>query len=495
MRALIAFLGARPERLASLRVHLPALLTIADDDKDEWVQVVSGLVRRKLLPGETDTLGSGGSGDNSAEATTQDPAIYSSAVLSKTVTEVLERAQRIMSERRGSGEPVSSDGGGGIRHVMEAPYFGPLEERYVSRKQQPPRKEFANAHFRAKYDFLNEFTEDLASHVGIVSNASASATGTGSAATAAQGARPGQGGSSKPPGSSAPLSAPAGPNLAQARRVSLAATDPAVGSDGLRRTSKPLALSRSHAGLQPGAAGAQFGSRKSSAGAGSARGMRAGSGGGGGGKAGLMMINVDELQAIHADKLTAREKAKGKPGRKKAKVEAPDERRAAGDGQSPAPPPPSATGDSRSGPGRTQDGASANGKGKAAELEESAKPSAPPSGPMPVPQQGEIDAMAAMIVLGVAGGGGDGDAKTSYLPESLTKLLENANSLRPDGKEKLESFFQKRTPEGSPQERVKYHEEVSEGADGELARVTSYIRLDYETWVWDRVHKKKRVRS
>lgn len=493
MRALIAFLGARPERLASLRGHLPALLRIGDDDKDEWVQVVSGLVRSKLLPTETDALGSGGSGDNVAAATTQDPAIYSSAVLSKTVTEVLERAQRIMSERRGNGEPVASGGGGGggIRHVMEAPYFGPLEERYVSRKQQPPRKEFANAHFRAKYDFLNEFTEDLASHVGSASNASASTTGTGSAATAAQGARAGQGGSSKPSGSSAPQSASAGPNLAQARRVSLAATDPAVGSDGLRRTSKPLALSRNHAGLQPGATGAQFGSRKSSAGAGSARGMRAGSGGGGGGKAGLMMINVDELQAIHADKLTAREKAKGKPGRKKAKVEAPDERRPAGDGQ---PPPSSVSGDGSNGTGRTQDEASTNGKGKAAELEEPAKPSAPPSGPMPVPQQGEIDAMAAMIVLGVAGGG-DGDAKTSYLPESLTQLLENANSLRPDGKAKLESFFQKRTPEGSPQERVKYHEEVSEGADGELARVTSYIRLDYETWVWDRVHKKKRVRS
>lgn len=502
MRALIAFLGARPERLASLRVHLPALLRIADDDKDEWVQVVSGLVRRKLLPTQTGSLASGASGDNVAAAATQDPVIYSSAVLSKTVTEVLERAQGIMSERRGgNGDPVASGGGGGgIRHVMEAPYFGPLEERYISRKQQPPRKEFANAHFRAKYDFLNEFTEDLASHVGSsASNASASTAGTGSAATAAHGARASQGGSSKPPGSSAPQSAPAGPNLAQARRVSLAATDPAVGSDGLRRTSKPLALSRCNAGLQPGAAGAQFGSRKSSAGAGSARGMRAGSGGGGGGKAGLMMINVDELQAIHADKLTAREKAKGKPGRKKAKVEAPDDRRPAGDGQPPPPPPPSVAGDASSGTatGRPQGGASARGKGKAAEMEEPAKPSAPPSGPMPVPQQAEVEAMAAMIVLGVAGGGGSGDAdaKTSYLPETLAKLLENANSLRPEGKAKLESFFQKRTPEGSPQERVKYHEEVSEGADGELARVTSYIRLDYETWVWDRVHKKKRVRS
>ena len=408
MRALIAFLGARAERLAALRVHLPALLRIADDDKDEWVQVVSGLIHRKLLPSETNALGSGGSGDNVATIT-QDPPIYSSAVLSKTVTEVLERAQRIMSERRGNGESVASgggSGGGGIRHVLEAPYFGPLEERYVSRKQQPPRKEFANAHFRAKYDFLNEFTEDLASHVGSASNASASTTGANSAATAAQGARASQGGLSKPPGSLASQSAPAGPNLAQARRVSLAATDPAVGSDGLRRTSKPFALSRNNAGLQPGAAGAQFGSRKSSAGAGSARSLRAGSGGGGGGKAGLMMINVDELQAIHADKLTAREKAKGKPGRKKAKVEAPDERRAAGDGQPPPPPPPSITGGGSSGTGRPQDGASANGKGKAAELEEPAKPSAPPSGPMPVPQQGEIDAMAAMIVLGVAGGGG-----------------------------------------------------------------------------------------
>ena len=493
MRSLIAFLGVQAERLASLRVHLPALLRIADDDKDEWVQVVSGLVRRKLLPSETDA-GLGDSGGNIAA--TQDPAVYSSAVLSKTVTEVLERAKRIMSERRGNDEPAAiGGGGGGIRHVMEAPYFGPLEERYVSRKQQPPRKEFANAHFRAKYDFLNEFTEDLASHVTSASNnASSSTSGSGSAATAAQGARASQGGPSKPSGSSAPPSTPAGPNLAQARRVSLAATDPAVGSDGLRRTSKPLALSRNHAGLQPGAAGAQFGSRKGSAGAGGARGMRVGSGSGVGGKAGLMMINVDELQAIHADKQTAREKAKGRPGRKKAKVETPEDRRAAGDGQ-PHPPPSVAVDGDGSGNGRPEDGASANGKGKAAEPAEPAKPLAPPRASMPVPQQGEIEAMAAMLVLGDVGGGGDADAKTSYLPESLTALLENANSLRPEGKEKLESFFQKRTPEGSPQERVKYHEEVNEGADGELARVTSYIRLDYETWVWDRVHKKKRVRS
>ena len=73
--------------------------------------------------------------------------------------------------------------------------------------------------------------------------------------------------------------------------------------------------------------------------------------------------------------------------------------------------------------------------------------------------------------------------------------MENANSLKPEGKAKLEGFFQKKKPEGSPQERVKYHEEVSPGANGEMMRVTSYIRLDYETWVWDRMHKKKRVKS
>lgn len=221
-------------------------------------------------------------------------------------------------------------------------------------------------------------------------------------------------------------------------------------------------------------------------------------GGGSGGKAGLMMINVDELQAIHAEKQSAKEKAKGKPGRKKAKIDGGDEQQAAdtepsvdvvatGEQQLV-----SSTNDGDSADRRLLERASGE-EGRAVESKAPVKPSASTDGPMPIPQQGEIEAVAAMMVLGVAGGGED--AETSYLPEALATLLENANSLRPEGKAKLESFFQKKTPQGSPQDRVKYHEDVSPGADGEMMRVTSYIRLDYETWVWDRVHKKKRVKS
>lgn len=450
--------------------------------------MVSGLVRRTLLPSETNHAATLGGEGTPAPG----QCAYSETILRKTVSEVLERAQRIMSEQR--------DSGGEVKYVPDAPYFGPMEEQYISRKQQPPREEFANAHFSAKYDFLNEFSEDLASTVvGASSNASSSPTGGGAAAVAALGFRAGQGGLLKPGGALVPQPAPAGPNLAQARRVSLAATDPAVGSDGLRRTSKPLALARNHVGPQPGTGGSHFGARKSSSGAGSARSLRGGGGAGGGSKAGLMMINVDELQAIDAEKQSAREKARGKPGRKKAKVDTCDEEkttnngtdasggRVADEGRSIAP---SNVGDSGT-EGRSQK--RIPDEGTAGDLESRAKPPALSGGPMPVPRQGEIEAMAAMMVLGAAGG--DANAETSYLPEPLTKLLENANSLRPEGKAKLESFFQKKTPEGSPQERVKYHEEVNSGADGELMRVTSYIRLDYQTWVWDRVHKKKRVRS
>ncbi|CBJ31865.1 expressed unknown protein [Ectocarpus siliculosus] len=487
MKALIAFLGARKEHLASLNHVLPSLLGMADSDKDEWVQVVSGLVRQKLLPRDEDDSTSVGD-----EAKTS----QSDFVLRKTVREVLERAKQNMSERAGNGKQRVVGGstiGGNrdTRRMREAPYFGPLEERYVSRKQQPRKQEFANAHFSVKYDFVGEFSEDLASNVGGTSNTSSSPTGGGaSVAAAALASRVGQGGLLKTPGSFAPAPTPAAPNLAQARRVSLAAVvDPSAGSDGLRRTSKPLALSRNYVGLQ-------HGSGRTSSGVGGARGTRGG-GGASPGKAGLMMINVDELQAIHAEKQSAREKAKGKPGRKKAKLEGGGEQSTAGMEPGTGA---SATGtqqvvanatDVGNTDGQLPEGAS--GEGKKAKPKAPAKPSATADGPMPVPQQGEIEAVAAMMVLGVAGGGED--AETSYLPEALTKLLENANSLRPEGKAKLESFFQKKMPEGSQQERVKYHEEVSPGADGEMMRVTSYIRLDYETWVWDRVHKKKRVKS
>lgn len=476
MRALIAFLGTRPDHLTSLRRLLPPLLRVADGDKDEWVQVVSGLVRQKLLPSEGGD--SAGVGEGAA-------APKSDFVLRKTVREVLERAKQNISERAGNGEGAAGGGSGEGRHTRQAPYFGPLEERYVSRKQQPRKQDFVNAHFSVKYDFVSEFSEDLASsNVGGASNTSSSPTGGGASVAAALASRAGQGGLLKAPGSLIPQTTPAAPNLAQARRVSLAAAvDPSAGSDGLRRTSKPLALSRNYPG--------HTGSARGTSGVGSVRGVR-GAGGGGGGsgggnRAGLMMINVDELQAIDTEKQSAREKAKGKPGRKKAKVEGGDEEKAAGTEHSTTP----ASG-AQLPDGQAPDKAS--GEGKAAESGAPAVQSSEPAdGPAPIPQQGEIEAVAAMMVLGVGGGGED--AETSYLPEALTKLLENANSLRPEGKAKLESFFQKKTPEGSSQERVKYHEEVNPGPDGEMMRVTSYIRLDYETWVWDRIHKKKRVKS
>lgn len=470
------------EHLASLRHVLPALLRVADCDKDEWVQVVSGLVRQKILPSE---------GGDSANAGRDAATTQTGFVLRKTVREVLERAKQNMSERAGSGERAAgSDGGSESRQMWEAPYFGPLEERYVSLRQQPRKQDFVNADFSVKYDFISEFSEDVVSTGGGASNTSSSPTGgSASAAAAALASRTGQGGLLKAPGSSVSQPTPTAPNLAQARRVSLAAAvDPSAGSDGLRRTSKPLALSRNHVGFQPGAA-------RGTSGVGSVRGVR---GGGGGGKAGLMMINVDELQAIHAEKQSAREKAKGKPGRKKAKVDGGDEQQAAdtepfveavvtGEQQSNQ-----STTDADNADRRHMEKASGEERKAAESNKAPVKPSAPTDGPMPIPQQGEIEAVAAMMVLGVAGG--SEDAKTSYLPEALTTLLENANSLRPEGKAKLESFFQKQTPQGSPQERVKYHEDVSPGADGEMMRVTSYIRLDYETWVWDRVHKKKRVK-
>lgn len=494
MRALIALLGARPEQLAPLRDYLPTLLRTADDDKDEWVQVVSGLVSNKLYRAAEKELTRGLGGHD-------DHAALSAAVLRKTVTEVLTRAKRIIADRiNGSGEAGAGAGGRRrSRFVGETPYFGPLEERYASRKQQPPNEEFENAHFDARDNYLKEF-EDLAYSwlVGsstTASNSSASPTNAASVAAAVS-FKASVGVVMKPPGTQSHL-APTGPSLAQARRVNLTATDPSIGSDGRRRTSKPMALAQGRAGLQSGAGGPghhlHLGGHKAASGGGIV-GTRGARGSGSGRKMGLMMINVDELQAIEAEKETAKEKAKGKRGRKKAKVAGEEE-------------PLASTGERDAGQQVPQTSAvsnsNTNGRNPAADASESsvsktsegekAKKAAQES--RSIPGAGEIDAVAAMMGLGVAGGRGEesGMKGTSYLPPALTTVLASANSLSPEGMQKLESYFQKKMPEGSPQERVKYHEEITTGEGGEQMRVTSYIRLDYNTWMWDRVHKRKRV--
>ena len=64
---------------------------------------------------------------------------------------------------------------------------------------------------------------------------------------------------------------------------------------------------------------------------------------------------------------------------------------------------------------------------------------------MAIPQQGEIEAMVPMMVLG--NGGGGKDVVKPSLPKPLTKLLENTNGLTQEGNMKLGSFFQKKAPE------------------------------------------------
>ena len=481
MRTLFAFLGIGTEQLASLQSHLLAMLRIADNDKDEWVQVASGLVRRTVMP--------------SGDARTDDGLeTVSSNVLRKAVTEVLDRSDEILAERaRGRGKQKAK-GDAEVLSLCETPYFSPLEERFVSRKQRRPKQEFSNAHLCEKCDLLSEISDDM-----IVGGASHSTSPHPMEKTKRQGLQASHGGSTKPPSTSL-HSSTTGPNLAQARRVSVAAAaDPAAGSDGLRRTSKPLALARNHGGGQVSGGGPLFGSPKSGSSATGGRAVRAGGGAASGGKKGVMMINVDDLKALHAEKEITKERAKGRPGRKKAKVSHEDDQEGGGadkpdeavdvDGfqQPPQPATKEAEADEE-----CQDE-------KATESDAVvAKPATPEKTPMlsetamAIPQQGEIEAMAAMMVLGV--GGGEKEAVTLSLPEPLTKLLENANALKPEGKMKLESFFQKKAPEGLTQERVKYHEEVSNGAEGETMRVTSYIRLDYEKWIWDRVHKRKVVK-
>lgn len=498
MKTLIAFLGAGEEQLTSLREHLPALLQLADEDNHEWVQVISGLVRKTLFLNKYGDLQTGGGALE-----------FSASVLRKAVVEVLGRADGIIAERGGKED---TDVGAEVRSLCEAPYFSPFEEKFVSRKRQRPKEEFANPHFEGTPELLSKFSEDIASVVSGASNSSPSPTSPSAPVTTKTPGIPrAQGGVMKSPGTPLPP-ATSGPNLAQARRVSLSATDLAAGSDGLRKTSKPLALARNHAGAQSVGVGPIFGNRKSGGSAGVVGGVRAGGVAAGTVKTGVMMINADELQAIHAEKEIARERAKGKPGRKKAKPSheeqeaATEESADGGDGMQQ---PPQATGGENEGDSRPQEEKDGETKASASDILD-ATPSAqapaspekapasteksPPAGETggAIPQQGEIEAMAAMMVLGV--GGGDKEVLTSFLPEPLTKLLASANSLQPEGKAKLESFFQKKAPAGSPQERIKYHEELSPGPDGDMIRLTSYIRLDYDKWVWDRVHKKKRVK-
>lgn len=487
MRSLIAFLGARFEQLSSHQDHLRSLLGMADDDKDEWVQVVSGLVRRKLMQtGGRDSLGNDGSHGADETSSSQDQPTYSAALSRRTVGDVLARAKRFVDDL--GAERTGPEGGIGV-----ASYFNPWEERYACREQQLPREEFVNPYFKPRYDFVSEFTEDLSSSWHVTST-SASPPGATTAATAAL--RPGQGGLPKPSSGTAPQGGGSGPNLAKARRVNLKSTDPSSGSDGLRRTSKPIALAHKQAGFQggfqagSGSQGHHMGGHKGvgiSIGGGS-RGSRGGGSLGGGNKMGLMLLNVDEMQAIDSHKKSAKEKAKGRPGRKKAKIaedgKAGMESRGAYGiaGGYKSPPSAASTMEDRL-KGDDTEGSASGGADTAKQPAEADAST--------IPAAGEIEAAAAMMVLGVAGGD---DSTGTYLPAALTGLLSNANSLQAEGMQKLENFFQKKVPEGSSQERVKYHEEVSTGDDGEQMRVTSYIRLDYSTWTWDRVHKKKRLR-
>lgn len=382
----------------------------------------------------------------------------------------------------------------------------------VSRKQQPPKDEFENVHFNARGNTFDDFSEDLASswHPGAAAASSASNSPPNAGATAGFRATPG--GLMKPP---APQSQPAsstGPNLAQARRVNLTAMDPSAGSDGRRRTSKPMALAHSRGALQRSTGGSghhlNLGVRKAGGGGGNgARGARGNVGGAGGRKMGVMMINVDELQAIEAEKESAREKAKGRPGRKKAKVTPSEEENpsagsaasgevgggsGAGGAINSSMTTEQASASSGIADGRAQD--SADGAASWSEGGRPQKPSTPPEAPT-IPGAGEIDAVAAMMGLGVAGAPTSAaEEETSYLPPALTAVLATANSLSPDGMEKLQKYFRKEPREGPAQERVKYHEEVTTAESGEQTRVTSYIRLDYDTWMWDRVHKKKKVK-
>lgn len=500
MKTLIAFLGAGEDQLTSLREHLPALLQLADDDNHEWVQVISGLVRKTLFLNGERNLKTGGGGLE-----------FSASVLRKAVVEVLGRADGIIAD---CGGKEDTDVGAEVRSLCEAPYFSPFEEKFVSRKRQRPKEEFANPHCEGTPELLSKFSEDIASVVSGASNSSPSPSSPSAPVATKTPVIPrAQGGVTKSSGTPLPP-ATSGPNLAQARRVSLSATDLAAGSDGLRKTSKPLALARNHAGAQSVGVGPIFGNRKSGGSAGVVGGVRAGGVAAGTVKTGVMMINADELQAIHAEKEIAREKAKGKPGRKKAKPSNEEQEAATEenvDGGDGIQQPPQATAGENEGDSRSQEEEAGEKKANASDVmnttpsaPEKAPPSpekaaaspekSPPVGETggAIPQQGEIEAMAAMMVLGV--GGGDKEVVTSFLPEPLTKLLESANSLQPEGKTKLESFFQKKAPAGSPQERIKYHEELSPGPDGDMIRLTSYIRLDYDKWVWDRVHKKKRVK-
>ena len=124
----------------------------------------------------------------------------------------------------------------------------------------------------------------------------------------------------KPPSTSLHSSA-ADPNPAQARRVYFAAAaDPAAGSDGLRRASKPLALAQNHGGIQVSVGGSLFGSPKSGSSATGTRGVRAGDGAAGGRRKRVMMMSLDNLKALHAEKEAVNDRTKEKSGRKKARL-------------------------------------------------------------------------------------------------------------------------------------------------------------------------------
>ncbi|CAM9239583.1 unnamed protein product [Choristocarpus tenellus] len=467
MRTLIAFLGVKEEQLSCLQEHLPALLNTAENDKDEWVQVAAGLVRRKVLALNNDGCG-----------------IVSDtleSVLLKTVSEVVAQAKKIMEK---NGTNVEASG------VMDTPYSGPLEEQYISKRQFPRHGKFTNRHFRPRHDILKLSDEQCFSSP-TPSALVGTATGSSGAITQTQVS-----------GISAPVLPAKGPNLAKLRKTSLVSSaDPSSGSSGLRAAIKPMALAHKQSRTPLSGSSGHLGVTKSGAISGGSRGHRAN-------RPGIMMLGEDELEAIVS---AADEKAAERGG---------SSFRSRGKGKSG----PSKTGTKRKG---TQIGEGSSQDAHIALVEEESHmvqqvPSAAGNTPSYI-QEVEQTMEEAQIHHGGGPWASDGSAphlqvdpepiggihqhegnmweqtqgmedeeKTPEQQLAESGLLLKANMLRDDDLNRLHMWFRRENP--TPEidtVKVKLNEEVCfEG--GESVRETLYVVLYYSNMVWRKTRKVKK---
>ncbi|CAM9487832.1 unnamed protein product [Chrysoparadoxa australica] len=147
-RALLALLGLKKEFVLKNQATLADFLARVEEDQDDWVVTIAGLVRSWLLDGDDSSVGPG----KAIQATVD-------AVLNEALDKVdakLARDQDEQSEEKDEVDPIQK------LALIDAPYFIPLEVLSASKRLHPQKSRFAYSHFLSKHNPVQKYGEELA---------------------------------------------------------------------------------------------------------------------------------------------------------------------------------------------------------------------------------------------------------------------------------------------------------------------------------------------